>query len=84
MKNLSSTTEHQPQQNTLLAALSAADRDHLAPDLEVVGLTLGEVLYESGQIMSHAYFPIDGIISMLYVMKNGESAERAGPGNLNS
>jgi len=81
MKNLSSTTEHQPQQNTLLAALSAADRDHLAPDLEVVGLTLGEVLYESGQIMSHAYFPIDGIISMLYVMKNGESAEIAIVGN---
>ena len=81
MKNLSSTTEHQPQQNTLLAALSAADRDHLAPDLELVGLTLGEVLYESGQTMRHAYFPIDGIISMLYVMKNGESAEIAIVGN---
>jgi CRP-like cAMP-binding protein len=81
MKNPSSTNEHQPQQNTLLAALSAADRDHLAPDLELVGLTLGEVLYESGETMSHAYFPIDGIISMLYVMKNGESAEIAIVGN---
>jgi CRP-like cAMP-binding protein len=81
MKSPSSTNQHLPQQNTLLAALSAAECDHLAKDLELVPLTLGEVLYESGETMSHAYFPIDGIISLLYVMKNGESAEIAIVGN---
>jgi CRP-like cAMP-binding protein len=69
------------QQNTLLAALSAAEFEHLAKDLELVPLALGEVLYESGEAMSHAYFPIDGIVSLLYVMKNGESAEIAIVGN---
>ena len=77
-----STTHHLPlQKNTLLGALSAADCERLAKNLELVPLTLGEVLYESGETMSHAYFPIDGIISLLYVMKNGESAEIAIVGN---
>jgi CRP-like cAMP-binding protein len=74
-------TRYLPQQNTLLGALSAADRERLANNLELVPLALGEVLYESGETMSHAYFPIDGIISLLYVMKNGESAEIAIVGN---
>ena len=77
MKSPFSTTQHLPQQNSLLGALSAADCEHLAKDLELVALGLGEVLYESGETMSHAYFPIDGIISLLYVMKNGEPAEIA-------
>jgi CRP-like cAMP-binding protein len=81
MTSPSSTSQHLPQQNTILAALSAADCDHLAKDLELVPLTLGEVLYESGETMGHAYFPIEGIISLLYVMKNGESAEIAIVGN---
>jgi CRP-like cAMP-binding protein len=81
LKNPSTADPHRPQQNTLLAALSAADCERLAKDLELVPLTLGQVLYESGQTMSHAYFPIDCIVSLLYVMKNGESAEIAVVGN---
>jgi CRP-like cAMP-binding protein len=72
---------HRPQQNALLAALPAADRARLAGDLEFVDLNLGQVLYEAGQTMSYAYFPTDCIVSILYVMKNGESAEIAIVGN---
>ena len=79
MKNPSAA--HRPQQNALLAALSAAECGRLANDLELVPLTLGQVLYESGETMSHAYFPIDCVVSLLYVMKNGESAEIAVVGN---
>jgi CRP-like cAMP-binding protein len=81
VKNPPATDQHRPQQNALLAALSAAECERLADDLELVPLALGQVLYESGQTMSHAYFPIDCIVSMLYVMKNGESAEIAIVGN---
>jgi CRP-like cAMP-binding protein len=72
---------HRPQQNALLAALSVAECTRLAKDLELVPLALGQVLYDSGQTMSHAYFPTDCIVSLLYVMKNGESAEIAIVGN---
>jgi CRP-like cAMP-binding protein len=81
MKNLPAAEQHRPQQNALLAALSAAECDRLAKDLELVPLTLGQVLHEAGQTMSHAYFPLDCIVSLLYVMKNGESAEIAVVGN---
>ena len=81
MKNSSPVQQHRPQQNTLLGALSAAQRARLKNDLELVPLTLGQVLYESGQTMTHAYFPIDCVVSLLYVMKNGESAEIAIVGN---
>ena len=79
--NLSAAQQHRPRQNALLAALSAADCERLANDLELVPLTLGQVLYEAGQTMGHAYFPIDCVVSLLYVMKNGESAEIAIVGN---
>jgi CRP-like cAMP-binding protein len=79
--NTASTNQHRPHQNTILAALSGAELEHLGKDLELVPLTLGDVLYESGETMSHAYFPTDGIISLLYVMKSGESAEIAIVGN---
>jgi CRP-like cAMP-binding protein len=81
MKTPSVRDQHRPQQNALLAALSATEYKRLAKDLELVPLALGQVLYESGQAMSHAYFPIDCIVSLLYVMKNGESAEIAVVGN---
>ena len=81
MKNLSAAEQHRPQQNALLAALSAAECERLVKDLELVPLTLGQVLYEAGQTMSHAYFPTDSIVSLLYVMKNGQSAEIAIVGN---
>lgn len=71
------TGKQRPQQNALLAALSTAVCDRLVNDLELVPLTLGQVLHESGETMSHAYFPIDCVVSLLYVMKNGESAEIA-------
>src|SRR5471032_2139138 len=81
MKNPLMTERHRPEENALLAALSAAERERLAKDLELVPLALGQVLYESGQTMSHAYFPLDCIVSLLYVMQNGESAEIAIVGN---
>jgi CRP-like cAMP-binding protein len=77
LKNPSAAEQYQPQQNALLAALSAAECKRLTSDLELVPLKLGQILYESGQTMSHAYFPLDCIVSLLYVMKNGESAEIA-------
>jgi CRP-like cAMP-binding protein len=81
MKKPFLTHPRRPQQNALIAALSAVECERLAKGLELVPLTLGQVLYESGQTMSHAYFPIDCIVSLLYVMKNGESAEIAVVGN---
>jgi CRP-like cAMP-binding protein len=81
MQNPSAADQHRPQQNGLLAALSAAECARLADDLELVPLTIGQVLYESGQTMSHAYFPLDCVVSLLYVMKNGASAEIAIVGN---
>ncbi len=69
------------QQNLLLAALPPAERGRLTDDLELVPLRLGQVLYESGETMTHAYFPTDCVISLLYVMQNGASAEIAIIGN---
>lgn len=70
-----------PSQNHLLAALPAAEFDRLSPHLELVPLRLGEVLYEPGSQMQHAYFPITAIVSLHYVMETGASAETAGVGN---
>jgi CRP-like cAMP-binding protein len=69
------------ERNALLAGLPSAERARFSDDLELVPLKLGQVLYESGQAMTHAYFPTDCVISLLYVMKNGESAEIAIVGN---
>jgi CRP-like cAMP-binding protein len=69
------------ERNSLLAALPSAERARFSEHLELVPLTLGQVLYESGETMSHAYFPTDCVISLLYVMKNGASAEIAIVGN---
>jgi CRP-like cAMP-binding protein len=81
MKNPAATRKYRPQQNAILAALPAAECERLIKDLEFVPMLLGQILYESGQTMSHAYFPIDCIVSLLYVMKNGASAEIAIVGN---
>src|SRR5688500_2330408 len=72
---------HQPQQNHLLAALPAAVCERLIPHLELVPMPLGEVLYESGDPLRHVYFPTDSIISLLYVMESGASAEISVVGN---
>jgi CRP-like cAMP-binding protein len=70
-----------PKQNHLLAALPAEDYARLQPDLELIAMPLGWVLYESGGHMSHLYFPTTSIVSLLYVMASGASAEIAVAGN---
>ena len=65
------------KRNHILAALPAADYARLLPDLERVPLPLGGVVYESGGKLDYVYFPIDCIVSLLYVMKSGASAEIA-------
>ena len=70
-----------PRQNRLLAALPPGEFQRWAPMLELVDMPLGQVLYESGLTLSHMYFPLDSIVSLLYVMENGASAEIAVVGN---
>ena len=70
-----------PKQNILLDALQNAEFDRLSPNLELVEMPLGKVLYESGGMLEHVYFPTNSIISLLYVMENGSSAEIAVVGN---
>ena len=72
---------HDPRQNHLLDALLKTEYDRLSPKLELVNMSLGEVLYESGGLLQYVYFPTDSIISMLYVMEDGASAEIAVVGN---
>ncbi len=66
-----------PRKNLLLAALPDAEWQRWLPQLEAVDMPLGQVLYESGSTLSHVYFPTTSIISMLYVLENGSSAEIA-------
>jgi hypothetical protein len=70
-----------PQQNHLLAALPAEVQDRLFPQIELTRLPLGKVLYEPGDTLRYVYFPTDSIVSMLYVMGNGASAEISMVGN---
>ncbi len=63
--------------NQLLAALPPATYAKWLPNLELVELPLGKVLYESGSKLAHVYFPTDSIISLLYVLEDGDSAEIA-------
>jgi CRP-like cAMP-binding protein len=67
--------------NHLLAVLPQADLQRWLPQLEPVEMPLGQVLYESGRTLSHVYFPTTAIVSLLYVMENGSSAEIAVVGN---
>jgi CRP-like cAMP-binding protein len=70
-----------PKKNHLLAALPAAVWQRWLPLLELIDMPLGAVLYESGAVLSHVYFPTTSIVSLLYVMENGASAEIAVVGN---
>jgi CRP-like cAMP-binding protein len=70
-----------PRKNHLLAALPDAEWERWLPLLEWVEMPLGRVLYESGSTLSHVYFPTTAIVSLLYVMENGASAEIAVVGN---
>jgi CRP-like cAMP-binding protein len=71
------TTPAQPLHNELLAALPPDELQRWLPQLEPVTLQLGQVLYEPGATLRHVYFPTDAIVSLLYVMENGASAEIA-------
>ncbi|KAF0101498.1 MAG: Crp/Fnr family transcriptional regulator [bacterium] len=70
-----------PRQNHLLAALPADEYARIFPNLELVPLTLGDTLCEAGRPIRYAYFPTDAIVSLLYVMEDGASAEIAVVGN---
>src|SRR5580698_1673328 len=75
------TSSHTPTQNHLLAALPAVDYARLLPDLELIPMPLGWAAYEAGSQMGYLYFPTTSIVSLLYVMENGSSAEIAITGN---
>ena len=75
------TLSPDPTENHLLAALPDAEWQRWLPQLERVEMPLGQVLYESGVTLSHVYFPTTAIVSLLYVMENGASAEIAVVGN---
>ena len=67
--------------NRLLARLPRDEYERILPHLERVSFSLGEVVYESGGQMAHVYFPTSSIVSLLYVMENGSSAEMGVTGN---
>jgi len=74
-------TSPAPKQNHLLAALPTAERERIFPHLEFLPMALGGVLYEPGDVLQYVYFPTDCIVSLLYVMADGASAEIAVVGN---
>jgi CRP-like cAMP-binding protein len=66
-----------PRSNELIAALPSEEYETWSPHLETVHLQLGQVLYESGAVTTHLYFPTTAIVSLLYVLEDGSSAEIA-------
>jgi CRP-like cAMP-binding protein len=64
-----------PRRNGLLAHLSPAECERIYPHLQLIPMPLGKVLYESGDVQHYVYFPTDSIVSLLYVMADGASAE---------
>jgi CRP-like cAMP-binding protein len=80
-RNSLTTRSPDPAENYLLAVLPVAEWQRWLPQLERVEMPLGQVLYESGGTLSHVYFPTSAIVSLLYVMENGASAEIAVVGN---
>ncbi len=77
LSTAAATLAPNPLKNHILAALPAAEWQRWLPQLEWVNMPLGQVVYESGGTMEHVYFPTTAIVSLLYVMKNGASAEIA-------
>lgn len=71
----------EPEENHLLAALPPEVQARIFPHLSLVPLPLGKVLYESGDELRYVYFPTDAIVSLLYVMESGASAEISVVGN---
>ncbi|MGA3250136.1 MAG: Crp/Fnr family transcriptional regulator [Paraburkholderia sp.] len=72
---------HQPKDNHLLAMLPETEWERMAPHLVDVDMPLGQVVYESGDPVHHVYFPSTAVVSLLYVMEDGASAEIAIVGN---
>ncbi|MDP1968108.1 MAG: Crp/Fnr family transcriptional regulator, partial [Burkholderiaceae bacterium] len=70
-------TANNPRHNQLLAALPDAEWQRWLPQLTLVDMPLGQVLYESGGTMASVYFPTTAIVSLLHVLENGASAEIA-------
>jgi CRP-like cAMP-binding protein len=70
-----------PMKNRLLATLPPEEFERILPHLETLSFSLGEVVYESGGQLAHVYFPTTSIVSLLYVMENGSSAEMGVAGN---
>jgi CRP-like cAMP-binding protein len=70
-----------PSQNRLLAALPGPEFERLAAHLELVPMALGSMVYGPGELLQHAYFPTDAVISLHCVMESGATAETAGVGN---
>jgi CRP-like cAMP-binding protein len=79
--SVASPRKHSPEHNYLLAALSPVERDRILPHLRLVAMPLGKVLYESGDELEYVYFPTDSIVSLLYVLESGASAEISVVGN---
>jgi CRP-like cAMP-binding protein len=79
--NLMSDASHNPRHNHLLDSLPREQWERWRQQLEYVDMPLGRVLYEPGDTLTHVYFPTTAIVSLLYAMKNGESAEIAIVGN---
>ena len=75
------TSPHTPKKNHLLAALPAEDYARVLPHLELIAMPLGWALYESGGRLGYIYFPTTSIVSLLYVLESGASAEIAITGN---
>ena len=73
--------QHTPKQNLLLGAMSGDVLERISPNLELVSLPLGQVLYESGGQLHYVYFPTSAILSLHYITESGASAEIAGVGN---
>lgn len=71
------TPAPEPRENRLLAALPQSDYQSLLPALEPVSLAAGMALYESGRRQPYLYFPAGGIVSLLYLLRNGSSTEIA-------
>ena len=80
-KRATASELHNPHQNHLLDALPVADFQRIAAHLELIEMNLGDVLYESGGRLRYVYFPTTCIVSLLYVMEDGASAEIAIVGN---
>lgn len=81
MSAATTVAKPKPEHNHLLSALPVEAQERIFTELELVPMALGMVLYESGDTMNHVYFPTDCIVSLLYVMENGASAEISVVGN---